>query len=158
MDETHIHDITRVIQLALAPAFLLTAVGSLLNVFANRLARIVDRYRTLRAPSAPASAGEAAEEILVLEHRATLVRWAITLGTGAALFVSLVIGLAFLGFILQANFSRVVAALFVSAMAALTVALGCFLREVTVAIGILEAPAARRPPAARGGGGGAPAA
>ena len=43
MDESHVHDITRVIQLVLAPAFLLTAVASLLNVFANRLARVVDR-------------------------------------------------------------------------------------------------------------------
>ena len=42
MPESHVQDITRVIQLALAPAFLLTGVASLLNVFTARLARIVE--------------------------------------------------------------------------------------------------------------------
>ncbi len=153
MEESHVHDITRVIQLALAPAFLLTAVGSLLNVFANRLARIVDRYRvTSRASSALPGAEPAllpGDERAVLERRASLVRWSITFATGAALLVSLVIAFAFLGFILQVNFSRPVAIMFVTAMALLTVALFFFLREVTVAIGSVRALAprgARRPP------------
>jgi len=153
MDETHVHDIARVIQLALAPAFLLTAVGSLLNVFANRLARIVDRYRAVSGRSPPAGAAEISAEIRVLERRATLVRWAITLATGAALFVSLVIGFAFLGFMLKVNFARVVATLFVAAMAALTVALGFFLREVTVAIGSFESRLEGRGPREDGAGG-----
>ena len=146
MDELHIHDITRVIQLALAPAFLLTAVGSLLNVFANRLARIVDRYRKVTEVSPGVGAQALSEEKGTLERRATMVRWSITLGTVAALFVSLVIGVAFLGFMLQANFARLVAALFVAAMCALTVALGFFLREVILAIAGVEAriPARRR--------------
>jgi len=145
MDEMHIHDITRVIQSALAPAFLLSAVGALLNVFANRLARIIDRSRVVQA--APQASPPAREEIGTLERRAALVRWAITLATSAALLVSLVIGFAFLGFILQVNFSRVVALLFVAAMGALTFALGFFLREVTVAIGSFEAllPSSVRP-------------
>jgi hypothetical protein len=141
MDESHVHDIARVIQLALAPAFLLTAVGSLLNVFANRLARIVDRGRALRR-TASAPAGEAgppsAEELLELERHGRLGRWAITLGTGAALLVSLVIGFAFLGFILRVNFARLVTILFVTAMAGLTLALGFFLAEVTLAIAGME--------------------
>jgi len=141
MDESHVHDITRVIQLALAPAFLLTAVASLLNVFANRLARIVDRYRAVqRGPGAPGEEvrGTPGEEIRVLERRTHLVRWAITLGTVAALLIWLVIGIAFLGFILRVNFARAVAVAFVAAMGALTLALGLFLREVTVAVGSLE--------------------
>ncbi len=140
MDESHVHDITRVIQLALAPAFLLTAVASLLNVFANRLARVVDRGRALRERRAEGARPAAEEELGFLERRIWLVRWAITLGTGAALFVSLVIGFAFLGFILQVNFGRLVAALFVAAMAALTLGLTFFLREVTLAIGSLRLP------------------
>ena len=139
MDETHVHYITRVIQLALAPAFLLTAVGSLLNVFANRLARIVDRYRAVQDGAPGESADALLDEIRTLERRASMVRWSITLGTGAALLVSLVIGFAFLGFILTVNFARLVAVLFVTAMGALTVALGFFLREVIVAIGSFEA-------------------
>jgi uncharacterized protein DUF2721 len=47
MTETHITDIARVIQLAIAPVFLLTAVGTIIGVFSKRLARIVDRTRVL---------------------------------------------------------------------------------------------------------------
>jgi hypothetical protein len=153
MDESHVHDIARVIQLALAPAFLLTAVASLLNVFSNRLARIVDRGRALRRSSSGTGqqAVAAPDEVLDIERRGRLVRWAITLGTVAALLVSLVIGFAFLGFILRVNFARLVAVLFVAAMAGLTLALGFFLGEITLAIAGLERflPGLRP----RGGGG-----
>lgn len=137
MEESHVQDIARVIQLALAPAFLLTGVASLLNVFANRLARIVDRTRVLEVRVEPG--GDDPEELEILRRRGELVRWSITTGTGAALFVALVIGFAFLGFLLKVNFAMVVAWLFVVAMAALTLALGLFLREVTLAVGSLEA-------------------
>jgi hypothetical protein len=137
MEESHVKDIARVIQLALAPAFLLTGVASLLNVFANRLARIVDRTRVLEIRVEPGCDGP--PELEILRRRGELVRWAITMGTGAALFVSLVIGFAFLGFLLGMNFASVVAGLFVAAMVALTLALGLFLREVTLAVGSLEA-------------------
>jgi hypothetical protein len=137
MEESHIHDIARVIQLALAPAFLLTGVASLLNVFATRLARIVDRTRNLE--KRVETGGESPAELEILRRRGALVRWAITMGTFAALFVTLVIGIAFVGFLLRVNFSMVVAGLFVAAMAALTFALGFFLREVTLAVGSLEA-------------------
>jgi hypothetical protein len=145
MEESHVKDIARVIQLALAPAFLLTGVASLLNVFANRLARIVDRTRVLEIRVEPGCDGP--PELEILRRRGELVRWAITMGTGAALFVSLVIGFAFLGFLLGMNFASVVAGLFVAAMVALTLALGLFLREVTLAVGSLEAllPSAVRP-------------
>jgi hypothetical protein len=137
MEETHVRDIARVIQMALAPAFLLTGVASLLNVFATRLTRIVDRTRILEVRVEPG--GDAPAELEILRRRGELVRWAITMGTGAALFVTLVIGVAFLGFLLTVNFAVVVAGLFVAAMAALTLALGFFLREVTLAVGTLEA-------------------
>ena len=137
MEESHVQDIARVIQVALAPAFLLTGVASLLNVFVNRLARIVDRTRVLETRVEPGGGSPA--ELEVLRLRAELVRWSITMGTGAALFVSLVIAFAFLGFLLGMNFALVVAVLFVAAMTALTFALGLFLREVTLAVGSLEA-------------------
>src|SRR5574341_300890 len=98
--ETHVQDITRVIQLAVAPVFLLTAMGSFLAVFANRLARIVDRSRALESrladPAAPER--EALEsELRVLEQRRGVVRLAIIFATAAALLVCLLIASAFLG-------------------------------------------------------------
>ena len=43
----HVSDITRIIQLAVAPVFLLTAIGTILSALNNRLGRIVDRRRVL---------------------------------------------------------------------------------------------------------------
>jgi len=140
MFETHVQDITRVIQLAVAPVFLLMATGSFLAVFSNRLARIVDRSRALEsrlAGLAPSEQAAAASERRILELRARVVRLAIILATTAALFVCLLIASAFLGFIMRADFSQVVAVLFIAAMAALTGALAFFLREVLLAIGAL---------------------
>ena len=39
--ETHVTDIARIIQLAVAPVFLLTAIGTILSALNNRLGRIV---------------------------------------------------------------------------------------------------------------------
>ena len=141
--ETHVQDITRVIQLAVAPVFLLTAVGSFLGVFANRLARIVDRSRALDSRLAalpPSEQGAVAAERRVLELRARVVRGAIILATTAGLFVCLLIASAFLGFIMRADFGLALAVLFIGAMAALTGALAFFLREVLLAIGALGFP------------------
>lgn len=140
--EVHIQDITRVIQLAVAPVFLLTAVGSLLAVFSSRLARIVDRRRAIegRLPSlSEAERQPLAAERHTLERRARVVRLAIILATAAGLLVCLLIGFAFLGFILRADFARLVAGLFIAAMAALTGALAAYLREVLLAIGAMRA-------------------
>lgn len=40
-------EIAHIIQLSIAPVFLLTGVGTLLNVLSGRLARIIDRARAL---------------------------------------------------------------------------------------------------------------
>jgi len=47
--ETRISAIAHVIQLAIAPVFLISGVATLLSVLANRLGRIVDRARVLEA-------------------------------------------------------------------------------------------------------------
>jgi hypothetical protein len=41
----NVPDIARAIQLAVAPVFLLTGIAALLGVMANRLSRIIDRWR-----------------------------------------------------------------------------------------------------------------
>lgn len=67
-----IPDVTKAIQLALAPVFLLTAIAGLLNVMTGRLARIVDRGRGLtegRNGSASAPEESVAREVRNLEQR-----------------------------------------------------------------------------------------
>jgi len=135
--ELRIQDITHVIQLSVAPVFLLTAVGTILNVLVNRLARVVDRARRLgeRLEEMTERARPPIEaELRVLARRRRFVNYAITLGTTAALLVCLVIAVAFLGFILHADFSGALAGLFIAAMLAFIGALVLFLREIFLAV------------------------
>ena len=46
--ESHLTDISRVIQLAVAPVFLLTAIATMINALNSRLGRIVDRRRVVQ--------------------------------------------------------------------------------------------------------------
>jgi MFS family permease len=138
MLEPHVSDIARTIQLAIAPVFLLTALGTILGVFSNRLGRIVDRTRVLseRMRDSQHAQLHAAmrSELEQLAGRRRLVNYAIGCATAAALFVCLLIAAAFFGSLLQLNVSRVLAALFIVAMLAFIAALVFFLREVLVAV------------------------
>jgi len=134
--EAPLADIAHLIQLSVAPVFLLTAVGTSLGVFSTRLGRIVDRSRVLadRARTLSGAEAEATRaEVELLLHRRRLVNLAITCGTTAALMVSGVIGAAFLGFLLGWRVSWAVAVLFLAAVGFLMAALLLFLREVRLA-------------------------
>ena len=129
-------DVSRVIELAVAPVFLLTAVGTILGVLSTRLARIVDRARVLvdRLPRAEAQMQEAIRvELHLLIRRRKLVNLAITFGTITALLVCILIASAFVSATLQFNASMFVAALFVLAMFSFIGALLSFLREIVLA-------------------------
>jgi hypothetical protein len=135
--EAHLTDIAHTIQLAVAPVFLLTALGTILGVLSNRLGRIVDRARVLADRLSKLTGEERAPltgELRMLARRRTLVNHAITACTSAALLVCLLIAFAFLGSILLVDFSKVLAGLFIAAIAAFTAGLVLFLREVLVAV------------------------
>jgi large-conductance mechanosensitive channel len=125
-----------VIELSVAPVFLLTAVGTLLSVMTNRLARIIDRARYHEAKLENASSETTAklhELLAVLSRRADLIGHAIFLSTSTALLVCTVIALLFLGDYLRYDVSLPIAALFILAMLLLVIGLICFLREVFIA-------------------------
>jgi len=134
--DSHVFDITRTIQLAVAPVFLLTAIGTLINALMGRLGRAVDRRRKLEE-LLNAFEGEThasmERELLILATRVKLVLWAMASAVFSALLVCLLIGTAFLGAFVAMDLSRPVAALFVMAIAALTLCLLAFLREVFLA-------------------------
>jgi len=131
--ENPIADVAHVIQLSVAPVFLLTAIGTILGVLSTRLGRIVDRSRVLDDRLVPAT-GEARDAILGeldgLARRRHLVNMAVACGVGAALFVAGVIFSAFLGFILGWKVSGTVAVMFIGAMLCIVAALLLLLREV----------------------------
>ena len=135
---TQITTVAHVIQLAVAPVFLLTGVGAILAVLVNRLGRVVDRFRTLeRALPVDDAAHKAADllEMSKLEKRARLIHWAIGLCTGCALMVCIVIATLFVGSLTGTDISGPIATLFIIAMLSLVSGLLCFLREIALATG-----------------------
>jgi hypothetical protein len=141
MTDTLLQGITTTIQLAVAPVFLLTALGTTLSVLTTRLSRIVDRARRVEArlrDEESASRERSIREIGMLEGRVRLIHWALTSGTTAALLVCLLIAVAFLGYLFDAGVGNAMAVLFVAAMAAYIASLVCFLREVFIAIATMR--------------------
>ena len=135
-DPAAIASVSHVIQLAVAPVFLLTGVGAILSVLINRLARVVDRFRVLERELP--QVGNAVLPALRVEMdrlslRARMIHWAIGLCVICALLVCLVIALLFLSSVIGANLSTVISILFILSMLALVAGLLCFLREITLA-------------------------
>jgi len=139
--DTHIADIAHIIQLAVAPVFLLSGVGVTLTVLTNRLSRIVDRARVLEERLA--AAAETARtglnvDLHTLASRARFINWAITLTTSCGLLVCLVIVSLFVGYFLGLDLSKTIAILFIVAMLAFVVAFVSFLREIFLATSSLR--------------------
>lgn len=132
--DTDVSAVAHVIQLAVAPVFLLTGVGTILNVMANRLSRIVDRYRVLEKLQ---SSGEFAEphknEMSVLAHRERIIYRAIALCTLSALFVCAVVASLFIGSAAGMQMSRLISLMFIAAMLSLIIGLLALLREIYIA-------------------------
>jgi len=133
--------IAHVIQLSVAPVFLLSGIGAMLAVMTNRLARVIDRARVLErevATTTPAEAAAIARQLATLSRRAKLVSWSITLCTITALLVCAVIATLFMGAFLRFDASVPVALLFVAAMVAFFLGLLSFLREIFLATATLR--------------------
>jgi hypothetical protein len=128
--------IAHAIQLAIAPVFLLTGIAALIGVMANRLARVIDRARSLElawpAMSERARANARAE-VPVLERRRHLASWSINFCTCAALLICIVIMTLFVEEFTSARVKWTAGGLFVLAMMSLIGGLFSFLREVYLA-------------------------
>jgi MFS family permease len=127
--------VAQVIQLAVAPVFLLAGVGAFLNVCAGRLSRIVDRARTIE-PLLLASRGAEHDrylrEIRTLDRRMGLVSWAIFFSVLAAVFICLVVILLFAATLTRAHSGKAVALLFIGTMLSIGIGFGVFLLETRV--------------------------
>jgi hypothetical protein len=133
---TDVTTVAHVIQLAVAPVFLLTGIGAILNVITNRLARIVDRSRVLGSSDGQLKPAQK-DEMALLTRRTRWVHWAVSLCTMSALLVCIVIAALFVGAVTGFDPSRTVSLLFILAMIALISGLLCLLREIFLATGNL---------------------
>jgi hypothetical protein len=137
--------IAHVIQLAVAPVFLLTGIAGVLGVMTNRLSRVVDRTRVLEAQilENPLMYDTLRRELKTLFKRAVLVSRSITLCTITALLVCAVVALLFVGDFVGFSVRMPVALLFVLAMVAFFAGLVHFLREIMLATSSIELSAQR---------------
>jgi len=128
-------DIAHLIQSALAPVFLLTGVGTTLNVLTGRLARAVDRGRHLEdlLTRHPADARQIHEDLRVLARRTRYIHGAITMCGCSAVLIALVVITLFANAFFGSGFAGTIAWLFVGAMVFITGAYVAFLVEVRLA-------------------------
>jgi len=129
-------DIAGIIQMAVAPAFLLTGIGAILSVMANRLSRIVDRFRILNEDSPNISDKEVELNYLLLRSKWT--HWAIALTTLSALLVCTLIASIFISSEIFSNMDQLITLLFILAMISLIIGLVCFLAEVHLSKNVIK--------------------
>jgi ABC-type transporter Mla maintaining outer membrane lipid asymmetry permease subunit MlaE len=132
-----------VLQTALTPAFLLVAVGSLLNVLTGRLSRIVDRSRYLQRQHAETE-GDAHErvvaELRIIERRMRVVGSSILLAVLSAITVCIMIGVLFWMGLTDYGAAWVAALVFMVALALLAASLLQFVREIRLAAYAIYVP------------------
>src|SRR5258706_546030 len=86
--------IAHVIQLSVAPVFLLSGVAAFLGVMTGRLSRVIDRARRLEdgwEGLDEAATRDGRRDLALLKQRAHLASWAINACTAAGLLVCLLV-------------------------------------------------------------------
>jgi hypothetical protein len=129
------------IQLAIAPVFLLTAIATLIGVVATRLARIIDRARTIeeRLDAGTVSDKEAAyEELGRARMRGWIVNTALGLLTVAATLIGITVMTLFLGETTSPRSEGLIPWSFLGGLVSFMLALLCFLTETLLAAHTLK--------------------
>ena len=135
--------IAQTIQLALAPVFVLVAIGNIMNLLSTRLGRVVDRSRTLQDLYASTSGAEhdrVVREIRLIDRRIALIGRAILLLVLSGLAIGTTVALLFVEELAGVNLQLAAAALFILAVALLMWALWLFLLETRAATAALRIP------------------
>jgi Protein of unknown function (DUF2721) len=128
--------IAHVIQLAVAPVFLISGIGALLGVVVTRLNRVIDRSRVVEASWKQLDAAartDARDELTVLAKRARLASGAINACAAAALLVCIVIATLFIDAFFGTRLRWIVGLQFILSMFVLVFGLICLMREVYLA-------------------------
>ena len=135
--------IAQTIQLAIAPVFVLVAIGAIINVLTTRLGRVVDRWRDLQAIFADTTGTEhdqIVREIRIIDQRLVIINKAILMLVLTALSVGATIVVLFVDEFLHIGLQPVAAGTFILAVGLLMWALILFLRETRIATAALKIP------------------
>ena len=141
MSTTSLHDIVVLLQTAIGPAILISAVGLLLLTMTNRLGRLIDRQRLLCAQRRSCPRDEQAllsRELSILWRRARLIRSSIILASFCVLFSCLIIILLFVMPLLGLSLNFFVIVLFILCLVSLAASLFVFILDVNQSLTALK--------------------
>jgi hypothetical protein len=125
--------VQQVVQLSLAPAFLLSGIGAVMNVIMSRMIWIAQRVENIEAKMEDQRTAKQGRELAWLMRRRKLMQGAIMFSTAAAVMISLVIGMLFISAYITAQIGTVIATLWVLTMLLLVTGLVFFLLETRLA-------------------------
>ena len=129
-------DIAHVIQIALAPAFLLSALATLLNVFSTRLGRVADKVDAAAARLRSADSDETARlsrQLAFLRRRSFLLDGAVVLASAAGAMTGIAVLTLFVGALRDAATASVLFGCFGIALVCTVAAIAAFLAEILLA-------------------------
>jgi hypothetical protein len=133
-------EISHVIALATAPAFLLGCVVALMTMLISRMARIVDRAHALESlDDQHHRQSELKALIPDLRRRAKLIHHALGFAILSGVVTALLVVLAFVGALLDLQLETPVATLFVVGLLFFVASLFSLALEVVIALGQLRA-------------------
>ncbi len=128
------------LQFSLAPAFLLVAIGSIMNVMMARLTWIANRIERLEARAEERDEDPCSDEHSWLSRRRLIAQRAVMFSTGAAALISVLIALLFVSAYIELRIGTLIAAMWVVTMMLLITGLGFFFAETRLAA---KGPASR---------------
>ena len=125
--------VQQVVQLSLAPAFLLSGIGAVMNVIMSRMIWISQRIENIEEKMDTQRTAKQARELGWLMRRRKLMQGAIMFSTASAVMISAVIMLLFISAYITAQIGTLIAAMWVLTMVLLVTGLGFFLFETRLA-------------------------
>ena len=128
--------VVHIIQVALAPVFLLSGIATLLNVFSTRFARVADQVDAAAKALDGADAGEAAVLARSLRHlhrRSLALDWAVALAAAGGASICATVLALFVGETGGLAVATILLATFGLAIACTLAAIGCFTAEMLMA-------------------------
>jgi len=132
--------VQQVVQLSLAPAFLLSGIGAIMNVIMSRMIWIAKRIEIIEDKMEDGRTARQVRELGWLMRRRRLMQGAIMFSTASAVMISAVIMLLFISAYITAQIGTVIAAMWVLTMLLLVSGLGFFLLETRLAAIGAQAP------------------
>ena len=141
MNSLSIDQLVPLLQVSIGPMILVSGVGLLLLTMTNRLARVVDRARSLGRDARDATEGNRGRlrgQLDILVSRARLIRSAIALATVSILLAGFLIIALFLTKLLGLEVGWLICALFVGCITSLVLSMTEFLRDVNLSLSALR--------------------